>query len=126
MFKIRQEKSEGVLQERSGLAGWLISRLKVGVHARERGKSRLALLDRISLAPRQSLALVEAEGRRFLIGTSPDGGPVFYALDGASAGSGSPASLARLTNTRASRTQTGLSTMASTPASTPASTRVSW
>ena len=114
MFGIKQEKIERVLQDRGGLAGWLISRLKLGVHAQERRKSLLTLLDRISLAPRQSLALVEAEGRRFLIGTSPDGGPVFYPLDGSSASSGAPASVARLTNTRASRPLTG------------ASTRVSW
>ena len=39
------------------------------------------LLERITLAPRQSLALVEAEGRRFLVATSADGAPAFYALD---------------------------------------------
>jgi hypothetical protein len=33
------------------------------------------------LAPRQSLALVEAEGRRLLVATSPEGAPTFYALD---------------------------------------------
>lgn len=43
---------------------------------------RLALLERITLAPRQTLALVEAEGRRLLVATSPDGAPTFYALDG--------------------------------------------
>jgi flagellar biogenesis protein FliO len=44
-------------------------------------RPRLALLERIALAPRQSLALVEAEGRRFLVATSPEGAPAFYALD---------------------------------------------
>jgi len=39
------------------------------------------LLERIALAPRQSLALVEAKGRRFLVATSPEGAPAFYALD---------------------------------------------
>jgi hypothetical protein len=39
------------------------------------------LVERIALAPRQSLALVEAEGRRFLVATSPEGAPAFYALD---------------------------------------------
>ena len=38
-------------------------------------------MERIALAPRQSLALVEAEGRRFLVATSPEGAPAFYALD---------------------------------------------
>jgi flagellar biogenesis protein FliO len=60
-----------------GLAGWLLARLKAGGQARP----RLELVERIALAPRQSLALVEAEGRRFLVATSPEGAPAFYALD---------------------------------------------
>ncbi|MFY9855060.1 MAG: flagellar biosynthetic protein FliO [Terracidiphilus sp.] len=60
-----------------GLAGWLQGRLRAG----GRTRSRLELVERISLAPRQSLALVEAEGRRFLVATSPEGAPSFYALD---------------------------------------------
>jgi flagellar biogenesis protein FliO len=42
---------------------------------------RLALVERISLAPRQSLALVEAEGRRILVAISAEGAPAFYPLD---------------------------------------------
>jgi flagellar biogenesis protein FliO len=60
-----------------GLAGWLLARLR----RESRPRPSLALLERISLAPRQSLALVEAEGRRFLVATSADGAPAFYALD---------------------------------------------
>jgi hypothetical protein len=60
-----------------GLAGWLLGRLRSGGHARP----RLQLLERIALAPRQSLALIEAEGRRLLVATSPEGAPAFYALD---------------------------------------------
>jgi flagellar biogenesis protein FliO len=60
-----------------GLAGWLLGRLRGG----GRRRPRLELLERIALAPRQSLALVEAEGRRFLVATSPEGAPAFYALD---------------------------------------------
>lgn len=59
------------------LLGWLRGRLQ----GTRRAPARLALLERITLAPRQSLALVEAEGRRFLVATSPEGGPAFYALD---------------------------------------------
>lgn len=59
-----------------GLAGWLLRRL--------RGNSgtapRLALIERISLAPRQTLALVEAEGRRFLVAASAEGSPAFCEL----------------------------------------------
>lgn len=64
-------------EPRGGLACWLLERLRGARHARP----RLALLERISLAPRQSLALVEAEGCRFLVATSPEGAPAFYALD---------------------------------------------
>jgi flagellar biogenesis protein FliO len=60
-----------------GLAGWLLGRLRRD----SRPRPSLALLERISLAPRQSLALVEAEGRRFLVATSTEGAPAFYALD---------------------------------------------
>jgi flagellar biogenesis protein FliO len=58
--------------------GWLTSRFRRGGSP----QPRLALLERITLAPRQTLALVEAEGRRLLVATSPDGAPTFYALDG--------------------------------------------
>jgi len=60
-----------------GLTAWLLGRLGSG----RRPAPRLALLERITLAPRQSLALVEAEGRRFLVATSPEGAPAFYPLD---------------------------------------------
>lgn len=61
-----------------GLGAWVLDRLR----GRRRQEPRLALLERISLAPRQSLALIEAEGRRILVATSAEGGPAFYALDG--------------------------------------------
>jgi flagellar biogenesis protein FliO len=60
-----------------GITGWLLERLSI----KQRPRPRLALLERIPLAPRQSLALVEAEGRRFLVATSAEGGPAFYPLD---------------------------------------------
>ena len=70
----------------AGLAGWILSKL-----SREpNGRSRLTLVDRISLAPRQSLALVEAEGRRFLVATSQENAPVLYPLDPEAGNSLSP------------------------------------
>jgi len=60
-----------------GIAGWLMDRLR----GRGRARPRLALVERIALAPRQSLALVEAEGRHILVATSAEGGPAFYPLD---------------------------------------------
>lgn len=62
----------------ASLLGWLIRRFGRGGSP----QPRLALLERITLAPRQTLALVEAEGRRLLVATSPDGAPTFYALEG--------------------------------------------
>ena len=59
-----------------GWVGWLMARLR-----RQRAEPRLTLVERITLAPRQSLALVEAEGRRLLVAISAEGGPAFYALD---------------------------------------------
>jgi hypothetical protein len=66
----------------SRLGGWLLQSLLNRLHRPRFAQPRLALLERITLAPRQSLALVEAEGRRFLVATSAEGGSAFYALDG--------------------------------------------
>lgn len=62
---------------KDGLASWLLGRMRFT----PRPRPRLELLERITLAPRQSLALVEAEGRRFLVATSAEGAPAFYPLD---------------------------------------------
>ena len=68
-----------------GLAGWLLGGIRDWLRGRMRGvrraQPRLAVLERIALAPRQHLALVEAEGRRFLVATSPEGTPAFFALE---------------------------------------------
>jgi len=70
-------KRSGTVAMPGGLTGWLLGKLQ----GQGRRQPKLALLERISLAPKQSLALVEAEGRRFLVATSPEGSPAFYALD---------------------------------------------
>ena len=64
-----------------GLSGWLLGRLLGGLRGERRQGPRLAMVEGIALAPRQSLALVEAEGRKFLIATSSEGAPTFYPLD---------------------------------------------
>ena len=64
-----------------GLAGWLRDRWQ----ARRRAEPRLVVLERVALAPRQSLLLVEAEGRRLLIATSPEGAPAIFPLDSSAA-----------------------------------------
>ena len=67
------EKAEGY----GGLGAWLVAKWQ----GRRRPIPHLALVERITLAPRQSLALIEAEGRRILVATSPEGGPAFFPLD---------------------------------------------
>jgi flagellar biogenesis protein FliO len=77
---MKQDADGGAASEgwsAGGVAGWLLNRLR----GARRGPPRLAVVERIALAPRQSLALVEAEGRRFLVATSNEGTPAFYALD---------------------------------------------
>jgi len=73
-MKIGEKRAE----QAAGLGAWLLGRWRSSGH---HSRPRLTLLERIALAPRQSLALVEAEGRRFLVATSPEGAPAFYALD---------------------------------------------
>ena len=86
---MKHESSAGTAPQNSPTGGhteWLLDRLLKPFIQKLRSarhpKPRLELLERIPLAPKQSLALVEAEGRRFLVATSPEGGPAFYALDG--------------------------------------------
>lgn len=60
-------------------AGWT-GRLVGWLRREARPRPRLELLEKISLAPKQSLALVEADGRRFLVASSAEGTPAFYPL----------------------------------------------
>ncbi|KAA6464715.1 hypothetical protein DYQ86_01760 [Acidobacteria bacterium AB60] len=61
-----------------GLLGWVLRLLPSSRLDRPPG---LVLRERITLAPRQTLSLVEADGRRLLIATSAEGTPAFYALE---------------------------------------------
>ena len=73
-----QDKPGNPAECANGWAGWLLARWQ---GRRRVEPPRLALVERITLAPRQSLALIEAEGRRILVATSAEGGPAFYPLD---------------------------------------------
>lgn len=74
---MQSEATLGGIAGCGGIAGWVLARFRGG----KKNAPRLELLERISLGPRQSLALIEAEGRRLLVATSPEGGPAFYALE---------------------------------------------
>jgi flagellar biogenesis protein FliO len=60
-----------------GAVAWMLAYLR----GASRRPSRLELLERIALGPRQSLSLIEAEGRKFLVAMPAEGGPAFYPLD---------------------------------------------
>jgi hypothetical protein len=75
--RTRDRRKNDVRSGPGGIAGWVLGKL-----ARDpKQQPRLEVLERIALAPRHSLALVEADGRRLLVATSAESGPVFYALD---------------------------------------------
>jgi hypothetical protein len=62
----------------AGVAGWLFRIW----HRSSAPPARLALIERIVLGPKQSLALVEAEGVMVLVAISPENSPMFLRLHG--------------------------------------------
>lgn len=72
----KQGKCNPAMRMPGGLAGWFLARFR-RITLRQ---PQLVLIERIALAPRQTLALIEAEGHRLLVATSPEGSPTFYAL----------------------------------------------
>lgn len=60
----------------SGLTAWLARHFQ----ASSSPPPQLSILARIALGPRQSLALVEAEGVHVLVGIASDGPPSFFPL----------------------------------------------
>jgi flagellar biogenesis protein FliO len=75
----KAEKGANAADETWSLALWLLGKLR----RTRTSEPRMALIERISLAPKQSLALVEAEGRRFLVASSADGAATFYLIEDA-------------------------------------------
>jgi flagellar biogenesis protein FliO len=74
---VHRQPTRGVLSPlRPGMTAWLLSRFR----RREFQQPRLALVERIILAPRQTVALIEADGQRVLVATSPEGAPAFFPL----------------------------------------------
>lgn len=77
-------RSFGWTVRKGGLTGWLLSRLQ----GEGRPRPQLTVLERITLAPKQSIALVEASGERLLVATSADGTPAFYPVGRGARGRG--------------------------------------
>jgi hypothetical protein len=73
----KTDAGEAARQVSGGWAGWIRAKLRPA----ERAKPRLALRERIALGPRQSLALVEADGNRILVATGHEGAASFYLLE---------------------------------------------
>lgn len=72
----RQPAPHATPRERIGMTTWLLDRF----HRRAAQQPRLALVERILLAPRQIVALIEADGQRLLVAISSEGAPVFFPL----------------------------------------------
>lgn len=72
----RGRSSAAAPETRPGVAAWLFAKFR----RRALKEPRLALVERISLAPRQTIALIEADGQRFLVATSGESGSVFVPL----------------------------------------------
>ncbi len=82
-----------------GSAGRLAGRI-FELFRRKPAASRLALLERMGIAPRQSLVLVEADGHKLLIGLSAEAAPTFFSLDaGRDPGQALPSGRIRLEGT---------------------------
>ena len=107
-----------------GLTGWLVARVLSRLRSGRRAAPRLALVERIALAPRQSVALIEAEGRRILVATSADGASAFYPLDEA-AGAAPFAARALPARALPNRVSNSVSSPVSNSASR-VSPRISW
>jgi flagellar biogenesis protein FliO len=72
---VEQPQATSHAPQRSGLAAWVLNRFK-----RRSLQPRLALVERIILAPRQTVSLIEADGQRILVATSPEGASSFFPL----------------------------------------------
>ena len=59
-----------------GVKAWIYER----IHRRAGGRSRLAVVEKICFAPRQTLSLIEVDGEMVLVGASQDGSPQFLRL----------------------------------------------
>ena len=78
--------------------GWIQGRLR----QRQRADVGLKLIQRIQVAPKQSLALVEVEGRRLLLATGSDGAPAFFPLEHLSPAGAGPQRASRMSDRRIS------------------------
>lgn len=90
IFAMTAGQGEGEGFSSQAVLNWrnVWSSISRGIGGRGAKISRLAILESIRVGPKQSVALIEVEGKKLLVGTSPDGPPRFFALIGESGGEG--------------------------------------
>jgi flagellar biogenesis protein FliO len=71
-----KKRSDGTLLNWRGVTAAIFARL----HRSGTEMPRLAVLGRVNIAPKQSVALIEVEGERLLVGTSQDRAPRLFRL----------------------------------------------
>ena len=74
--RARNHRADRTTENWRGVRAWIYER----IHRRAAAQPRLAVVEKICFAPRQTLSLIEVDGERLLVGTSPDGSPQFYPL----------------------------------------------
>jgi flagellar biogenesis protein FliO len=74
--RARDHRADRTTENWRGVRAWIYER----IHRRAGGQARLAVVEKICFAPRQTLSLIEVDGERILVGTSQDGSPQFYPL----------------------------------------------
>lgn len=79
-----QGLTAGTGKNNGGLGAWLASWLKSAgwrlAASQAKRPPRLSVVERIPLAPRHQLALIEADGQRLLVALNQEGTPAFYPL----------------------------------------------
>lgn len=76
MTHLCKEARNGLIPNWTGIVGRLFGH----IHQIAATPRRLAVVQRISVGPRQSIALIEADGEALLVGTSSEGPPQFYRI----------------------------------------------
>ena len=85
VFAKAGENSGAAVSPARTFAGWreVLTSVSARLYRRESAVSRLAILERITVGPKQTVTLIEVEGEKVLVGTSQEGAPQFLRLKAA-------------------------------------------